>query len=196
MSKTPLYMWLGIVMLQFSQPVLAGECIIDVETIDRGERRAVNICGPGLAADSSFAGLRSSGIEVEYQQFLKRCDVDNRDPGFYMWWSVGDDANAINLDISQGGKAGQTACSFSIDVPQRQPLSTVELKSVKNRGGRVFELRLDVPDVPEGEEVLDFSGVCDAGLSFPHDALWPELELMNPYQFENAPSKFRRADSA
>ncbi len=56
-----------------SMPSLATECYLDVAFIDRGSNSPVLLCGAGIKPDAGIGGFAAAGIEVSYQQHMRRC---------------------------------------------------------------------------------------------------------------------------
>lgn len=90
--------------LVVSMPSLAVECSLDDDVIDRGERSPVLLCGAGINPDAVFSGFKAAGIEVGYQQYLRRCSPDNRDPGWYLVLVAGIDASDARLTVTAADK--------------------------------------------------------------------------------------------
>jgi len=111
------YLCLGVLVAEMmaSMTVHAAECLLDVDTIDRGGRNPVLLCGAGITTDAAISGLESVGIEVSYQQFLRRCSPENRNPGWYLVLRAGHDATDAQVTVTARGE-DEPLCEAGLGV--------------------------------------------------------------------------------
>ncbi len=162
-------------------------CIMDGASIERGERRPLLICGAGITPAYAIDGLQAAGLHIDYQQFLKRCAVDRREPGLFLWLSAGDAARGAALTV-RDAPGGQPVCApLPVQVPLRLPLGTARLQPVAGMAPTVYQLEVRARP---GQDLAD---ACGADLEFPPDPMRPSLALVAPDALAGAPRRFRRA---
>ena len=172
-------LWIVFVMAGSAQ---AEQCAMNVDTIDRGERTSLLICGAKLTANYALDGLSGSGISASYEQFLGRCDVEIKDPGLYVVLNANQTARSTSLNI-RDANSGATLCNeMAIAVPDRTLVESTSLESLVPEEG-LFRLKIKV------NEPMDLSRACDAGLSFPVGK-GPPLTLISPDEAESLPEGF------
>jgi len=98
-----------------SMPSLAAECFLDVKIIDRGSNSPVLLCGAGINPDAGIGGFEAAGIEVSYQQYLRRCSPDNRNPGWHLVLAAGIEATNARLTVTAPG-VDEPVCEARLDV--------------------------------------------------------------------------------
>jgi len=98
-----------------SMPSLATECYLDVAIIDRGSNSPMLLCGAGIKPDAGIGGFAAAGIEVSYQQYLRRCSPDNRNPGWHLVLAAGIEATNARLTVTAPG-VDEPVCEVRLDV--------------------------------------------------------------------------------
>jgi 2-hydroxy-6-oxo-6-(2'-carboxyphenyl)-hexa-2,4-dienoate hydrolase len=155
-------------LLIASEGAWSASCDIDVSRMERGERRPALLCGGGIAADARIEGLAQAGIEVEYQQYLRRCSVERAGPGLYLWLRAG--AGAVTATLRLKAPDGSDYCQpLPIEVSPRRLVETVSFKPAKREGPGVYRLELRDPGL---------ANACAAGLAFPRESWMPALSLV------------------
>lgn len=148
-------------------PLAAAECSSDVTQLDRGERRPALICGADIAADVQLEGFAEAGIRVTYQQHLRRCSLERKEPGLYLWLEADADARATTLELRAPG--GKAYCEpLPIAVPPRRVAEATLVAAPKlGEGAHRLEIR-----------GADLGDACRDGLEFPTDPWTPSLSLL------------------
>jgi pimeloyl-ACP methyl ester carboxylesterase len=151
--------------------VQAGSCRLDRNVLERGEHRPFLICGAAIPPDYRLAGLDDAGISATYQQYLRRCTIDDREPGILVWLEASPQARSAVIRVVALA-TGESACSdLQIHVPDRVYLGRASLTPADAPDPSVYELEVNA----NGR--LNLSGACDSGLIVPGDAMSPMMEL-------------------
>jgi len=96
-------------LVLFLPRLFAIVCGIDSDTIDRGEKKALIICGAAIPSNYTIEGLSKAAITVEYVQYLKKCGIGVKRPGIYLIIRAEDDAKTASVNILNAD-TGKTAC--------------------------------------------------------------------------------------
>jgi 2-hydroxy-6-oxonona-2,4-dienedioate hydrolase len=164
----------GLAILAARAPA-AAECTADRQTLERGQARPLLICGRAIPRDFRLRGLDGTGITATYRQYLRRCAVDERRPGLYLWLEAADDAASGAVEIIDAA-TGEAVCEpVDIAVPARLRLPDTELVP---SGDDSFRLRVAAPPG------IDLSGACESAPSFPPDPMAPQLTAIGPAHCE------------
>lgn len=164
----------ALVCLLFALPVTASDaCTSDLAGMVRGQQRPMLICGADIPAGYQLTGLESAGIEVTYQQYLKRCSLDDRNPGLYLWLQAGARAGSAELQLT--GADGTPVCQpLALAVDDRLLLPDVELEPLPGGDAGDYRLNIVAPDP------VDLSAACDRTPAFVADTMAPAMRLLAP----------------
>lgn len=154
---------------------LAGDdtCRADRQQLERGQARPMLICAPGIPGNFRLRGLAGTGINVTYQQYLRRCTVDDKARGLYLWLAADADARGGAIEILDRESGAPVCSGLPIDVEPRRLLPDVQLEP-----GDDDRWRLRVT----ASRGVDLRGACDAGPEFLPDPMGPTLSALGPPQ--------------
>ncbi len=133
-------------------------CSLDVDLLDRGERRLVLLCGTPITPKSVLAGLDAAGIELNYQQNLRHCTPVDRRPGLYLELMARAGATSTNINVVDLA-SGDLQCTVELTVPDRTLLPAAQLTATDKPD--IYRLHVDT------DGTLDLTDTCNAGLQFP-----------------------------
>lgn len=148
-------------------------CRADRQQLERGQARPVLICGQSIPKDVRLQGLAGTGITVTYQQDLRRCGVDDKTRGLYLWLAADADATSAAIEILDARSGAPVCAPVAVDVEPRQLLPGVQLEP---REDDRWRLRVTAPPA------VDLRGACEAGPEFLPDPMGPSLSALGPPQ--------------
>jgi hypothetical protein len=99
-AKKPWYL-VGLILspMLLSPHLLAAQCTIDSNFMDRGERKAFIICGKDIPRNYTLKGLSEANIIIEYEQYLEMCGIGIDTPGIYLIANAKADAQTASVSI-------------------------------------------------------------------------------------------------
>lgn len=163
-----LALWVGTV-----QAATDSTCRADLGRLERGQARPVLICGAAIPQEFRLRGFAGTGIRVTYQQYLRRCTVDDKSGGLYLWLAAGREATSAAIEIVDS-TSGHPVCEpIAIDVAPRELLPAVQLEP---RDDERWRLRVTAPPG------TDLRGACEEAVEFLPDPMAPELAALDPPQ--------------
>jgi pimeloyl-ACP methyl ester carboxylesterase len=170
-------------------PSLAGICTIDSADIDRGQRKPFFICGESVSSDYEITGLAEAGITISYDQYLKRCAMDDKRHGVFFWLQAERDAKTAMIGLRNA--RGDALCDpVTLTVPDRTLSGQANLTAAKQSNSKIHLLTVDAG---AGQ---DFSAACSGGISFPvwgrQPSRWPALSLLSDDEMDEVPPDFRQ----
>jgi len=184
---------LALLPLTVCSPTWAADCSIDSADLDRGQRKPFFICGQAIVPDYVLTGLAEADIRIDYDQYLKRCTMDDKRHGIFFWLAAGSDAQTAMLEVTNA--QGEALCeSMPLTVPDRAPVGAATLTASSETGSPIHRLKI------EAAVGQDFSQACAAGIRFPAwqdsssggPSRWPTLTLLSAADMANVPRDFRR----
>ena len=171
----------------------AADCSIDSTDLDRGQRKPFFICGQTITADYALTGLVEADIRIDYDQYLKRCAMDDSRHGIFFWLEAGSDARSAMLEVTNA--QGEALCeSVRMTVADRAPAGAATLTASSESDSPIHRLEI------EAAAGQDFSEACKAGISFPAwqgassggPSRWPTLTVLPTADMADVPRDFRR----
>ncbi len=137
----------------------ATDCVLDSETLDRGETKPFLLCGEAITTDVEFSGFAQANIDVLYRQSLRRCAVGDRRPGLFLVLRAGPNATDADIEV-RDRDTGEPVCDLlRLEVPARAWLPDATLEATAD--SNVYRLAVVAPDG------VDFADACSEGLKFP-----------------------------
>ena len=164
-------------LVLFPPHLFAIVCGIDSDTIDRGEKKALIICGAAIPSNYTIEGLSKAAITVEYAQYLKKCGIGVKRPGIYLIIRAEDNAKTASVNILNAD-TGKTACeSFTLEVPDRIHLKEASLEEPgdPNLPFKILKIKAGTSQ--------DLSEACAGGITFPQGK-WLSLSLISKQDTE------------
>ncbi len=177
-------------------PAWATDCSIDSTHLDRGQHKPFFICSQTITPDYALTGLDGAGITVYYDQYLKRCAMDDKRHGIFFWLEADSDAQTAMLEVTNA--RGEALCEpVRMTVPERVPAGAATLTPSSTTDSPIHRLEI------EAGAGQDLSKACAAGIRFPAweressggPSRWPTLTLLSAADVAEVPSDLR-ANSA
>ena len=153
-----------------AEAAAAGECSLDHNRLDRGEKSSFMLCGEGIPQDYALEGIEEAGIRVDYAQWVRKCAPDRKERGLYLWLAAGDEAKPASIGIRDPQTGEKVCAGLEIDVPTVVPLGTATLSPIRHPDGHVYRLDIESGGLAEA---------CAGGLEFPHSDRWPTIRLLS-----------------
>ncbi len=135
----------------------AAPCAPAALAIDRGETRRLVICAAGLP--DAYSLVAPAGLEVSYQQRLRRCGIGDDRPGIHLVVRATDAAQSGVLTLTAGPAAAPVCDAISVSVPERLRLPDAGLSRRAHHADSPLELRIKAP------AGIDLSAACQGGPS-------------------------------
>jgi pimeloyl-ACP methyl ester carboxylesterase len=169
----------------------AADCSIDSSDIDRGQRKPFFICGDSITPDYELSGLAEANVRVSYDQYVKRCAMDDKRHGVFFWLQAEPDARTTTLDVRNA--QGDVLCeSKTLTVPERKQVGVASLTAANRSESSIHMLTIEARN---GENL---SGSCSDEISFPawerQPSRWPILTLLSDSDMGQAPPEFQPQD--
>ncbi|MBW1854247.1 MAG: alpha/beta hydrolase [Deltaproteobacteria bacterium] len=166
---------LVLIAMLYSPHLLAEECTIDSNFVDRGEKKEFIICGENIPSNYILTGLSDAHITVEYDMYLSTCAVGSKFPGIYLVLRAEEDATTATLTILNADTQEPVCEGWTIEVPDRVLIQEASLKGLSYPG----PLKLPYIGLKiKSTSGIDISQACEEGLSFP-DSKGPSLSLVS-----------------
>ena len=80
-------------------PGFASDCSIDSPDIDRGQRKPFFICDESITPEYELSGLAEANITLGYDQYVKRCGMDDKRHGIFFWLQADSDAKTTSIGV-------------------------------------------------------------------------------------------------
>jgi hypothetical protein len=160
--------------------LFAADCTIDPILLDRGEQKAFIICGADISGNYLLQGLSDANVTIEYEQYLKMCDIGEKTPGIYLILKAEDDAAPATVKILHAETREPVCQDLRIAVPDRVHIKEASLEHV-TEPEHPFKI-LEIKD----SQSQDLSQACAEGLTFP-EGRWPSLSLLSGEEIEEIP---------
>jgi 2-hydroxy-6-oxonona-2,4-dienedioate hydrolase len=186
-----------LLLLAVASRAWAADCPIDSTHLDRGQRKPFFICSQAITPDYALTGgLAEAGITVYYEQYVKRCAMDDKRHGIFFWLDAGSDAESARLEINNA--QGEALCEpVRIVVPDRVRAAAASLTSSANESSSIHRLEI------EAGAGQDLSDACEAGIRFPAwqdessggPSRWPTLTVLSAAEMDNVPRDFGKQNA-
>jgi len=176
-----------LILALVATPSIAANCSIDSADIDRGQRKPFFVCGDAITPDYQLTGFPDANIRISYDQYLKRCAMDDKRHGIFFWLQADANAKTATLDILD--EKGKSLCdSMTLTVPRRVPVGDAKLSAAQP----VSLIHLLTIEAGAGQ---NFSKSCSADIEFPEwgrqPSRWPSLSLLSQTNMADVPEDFR-----
>jgi 2-hydroxy-6-oxonona-2,4-dienedioate hydrolase len=170
-------------------PGFASDCSIDSADIDRGQRKPFFICGESITPEYELFGLADANITLSYDQYVKRCSMDDKRHGVFFWLQADSDARTTKIGLRNA--QGDDLCDpMTLSVPERTLAGEARLRAAEQSDSTIHLLTIEAGD---GQ---DYSASCAAGISFPgwgrHPSRWPKLTLLTEDGMDEVPPDLRQ----
>jgi len=183
----------ALLTLAVASGARADDCSIDSTNLDRGQRKPFFICSQTITPDYALTGgLAEAGITVYYDQYLKRCAMDDNRHGIFFWLDAGSFAESALLEINNA--QGEALCEpVRIIVPDRVRAGAATLTPSATTNSPIYRLEI------EAGAGQDLSESCAAGIRFPAwqdesnggPSRWPTLTVLSAADRVNVPRDLR-----
>ena len=178
-----------LLALSVASPAWAADCSIDSTDLDRGQRKPFFICSKAITPDYVLTGDQAeAGITVYYDQYVKRCAMDDNRHGVFFWLDAGSDSKSTLLEINNA--QGEALCEpVRISVPDRVRASAATLTPSANINSPIHRLEI------KAGAGQDLSDSCAAGIGLPAwqdesiggPSRWPTLTVLSAANMVDVP---------
>jgi hypothetical protein len=178
-AKKPWYL-VGLILspMLLSPHLLAAQCTIDSNFMDRGERKAFIICGKDIPRNYTLKGLSEANIIIEYEQYLEMCGIGIDTPGIYLIANAKADAQTASVSILSADTQEAVCEDLTVSVPNRIHILRASLEDPTGES-----LPFKILTIKAGES-HDLSQACEQGLTF-SEGKWPSLSLLSQQEIED-----------
>jgi 2-hydroxy-6-oxonona-2,4-dienedioate hydrolase len=178
-----------LAVILFSPRILAAQCTIDSNVMDRGETKTFIVCGTNIPRSYTLKGLSEANIAIEYQHYLEMCGIGIATPGIHLILKAKDDAKPSSVGIVNADTKEPVCENLSIAVPDRIHVLEASLEDTADPSSP-----LKVLTIKAGTS-QDLSQACAEGLSFP-EGTWPSLSLLSREDFVKTPAHVKSSLAA